>query len=231
MHPSAAPALSERTLAEIARLSRRAIELLHRHDLDFGLGGARSLVQACAQAGLEAQELVDELERELARGQTSRAWEQEPLEQLALHLLDRCHEPLRQEHARLLFLARAIAAREEPHDLALVERLAELERFVADQLALEEQQLLPALCAGAHALAAEATRALIDDHHGYAQRLRDARRLARARAGAPGADRVWAAIADALVELERRHREHAHLEIHVLLPKAFGAGERDRGVS
>src|SRR5262245_56238413 len=58
-------ATCETTIRDIVAADYRAASVFQRHGLDFCCGGARTVEDACGEAGIDTRELLAELERTL----------------------------------------------------------------------------------------------------------------------------------------------------------------------
>ena len=107
------------TVGDLAAGIPGATRIFEARRIDYCCAGARSLAEACADAGVRADELMAELERAAgaAESEDPIQWEQERLADLAKHIVERHHAYTRRELERLDGLLRRVLAahlREHP---------------------------------------------------------------------------------------------------------------------
>lgn len=211
------------TLAEMATTWPAASRVFHQHQLDFCCGGKRSFAAVCAERGLDADALLDEITGDGATG--ARAdWQQAPLAELVAFLVDHYHARLRVELPQLLALAAKVEARHDDKPSCprgLTRHLREVLDAVFDHLDKEEQVLFPMIVQGLGARAAAPVRAMEHEHDDHAVNLRRTRALAHDFAAPAEACETWRALYLRLSQLELELMEHIHLENNVLFPRAL----------
>ena len=205
-------------LSELATTIPAATRIFHRHRLDYCCGGKRPLAEACAEAGLDADAILAEFEAAAGAADISLA-DRTP-DELAAYVIDRYHEPLREDLPRLAAMARKV---ERVHGdkpgcpLGLGAHLETWGGAVLEHLDKEEQVLFPSLSAPDPAVVAALTREH-DDHAGAMARTRE---LASDLVPPSHACTTWRALYSGLDQLERELMEHVHIENHVLFPRAL----------
>ena len=100
--------MTKQTLGELVTAEPAAAKVFYRHGLDFCCGGKQSLTEACAAAGLDAKEVLNEIEEVAAEAPDEVHWDTRPLGELVDHIVQRYHVPLRTEIPRLIDLARKV---------------------------------------------------------------------------------------------------------------------------
>jgi regulator of cell morphogenesis and NO signaling len=97
---------SETRLSTLASQHPGAPRVLHAFGLDFCCGGARSLIDACAQQGVDPTHVLTALDAltSTPTGDASTWLDRTPVE-LVEHILARYHAPLRGELERLVALS------------------------------------------------------------------------------------------------------------------------------
>lgn len=212
-------------LNELATSCAGAVPVFHRHRLDFCCGGARSLVDACAERGLDADALLAEIEGASA-GIPVRDWSAMTPPEIAALIVEHYHLPLREDLPRLLGMARKVErvhGDKQDCPRGLADHLAALLEAVEDHLEQEENVLFPSLSrAGATPDAAVVT-ALVHEHDDHATGLRRTRELAHDLVPPTAACTTWRALYLGLEQFERDLMEHVHLENTVLFPRALNA--------
>lgn len=216
----------DRSLAELVLERRSAARVLERLGLDYCCGGRRSLREACANRGLDAQTVAVFLERELDPvGLEARDWLSAPIADLCAHIVEEHHGRLRGELPRLSGLAERAAsahgeARPQLHELRdeLEALRAELEEHIAE----EERELFPVLLAG-DAPEPGRLEQLLHEHDGTGARLRRLRELAGDYATEQALCATHRTPLQGLHGLEFDLHQHVHEENNILFPRALAA--------
>lgn len=211
-------------LAAIVIQSPHAARVLHRHRLDFCCGGGKTLAEACAEAGLDAQSLLLEVMQAPGPASSEPNWEERPLDELADFLVERYHKPLAAEFERLIALARKVESVHKdkptaPKGLASV--LVRLRDEVEPHMEKEEQVLFPMIRAGQGYLAQMPIHVMVQDHRVVAEALHEIRRITGDLVPPAEACTSWINLYKSLDQLEVEFMEHIHLENHVLFPRAL----------
>lgn len=215
-----ATALLDRSLGDLARSIPGATAVFHRHQLDFCCGGKKSLRDAAAPLGLDAEGLARELSTMQDHPQSQeRDWRQATTHELIDHLLARYHERHRQQVPELIRLARRVetvhADRPEcPHGLAdhLEGMLQELESHMQK----EEQVLFPMLRHGLPPMNLPPVAVMRYEHDEHGRALARMVELAHGLAQPRGACNTWRALLAGLHTLREDLMQHIHLENNVL---------------
>ena len=217
-----------------------ATRIFEARRIDYCCRGACSLAEACAIAGVRAEDLVVELEQAAewaAEPDDPIQWEHEKLADLAKHIVERHHAYTRQELERLDGLSsKVLAAHGAEHpELKTVRELFEaMNEDLLPHLTREEVMLFPyieeletARRAGrGRPFAPFGTvdnpiRAMMHDHDHVGGVLRQMRALTRDYSPPEGACGSWKALYAALEALEQDLHEHMHLESNLLFPRAI----------
>jgi regulator of cell morphogenesis and NO signaling len=210
------------TLAELATTQAGASRVFHRHGLDFCCHGQVPLEAACARKGLDPAALVAELERE-ERPDFER-WDEQPLDRLIAHLLERYHDAHRAELPRLVAMAQkveSVHADKPGCPRGLAATLARVEVELEEHMQKEEQVLFPLIRAGRGRMTAVPIQVLESDHRDHARNLEQLRALTGGHTPPAEACNTWRALYLGLAELERELMQHIHLENNVLFPRAI----------
>ena len=211
------------TLSEIATRHPAGSRVLHRHGLDFCCGGRRSFDDACAERGLVADAILEEIEREDA-GASPAGWEERPLGDIVAHLVGFYHHRLRDELPLLVAMATRVENRhgdkpECPHGLA--DHLAGMHEAVLEHLAKEERILFPLILSGRGAQAGAPIHVMEIEHEDHRANLLEIRRLTDGLVAPAPACTTWRALYLRLADFERELMEHIHLENNVLFTRAL----------
>ena len=237
--PTELPAdLASARVADLARERPATIRVFQRHRIDFCCGGKRSVAEAAERAGLDAAELVAELERSLGETDGSTAWLgalPDSLADLGKLIVGRYHVALRGELPRLIKMAdrvETVHGAEMPEVLpplaATVRALAaELDAHLREEEALvfpAIERLERAAERGEPPPADDLARLVAareDEHAAAGEMLRELRALSAGFAPPEWACNTFRGLYHGLAELERELHEHIHLENNVLFPRAL----------
>ncbi|MCA9605264.1 MAG: iron-sulfur cluster repair protein YtfE [Myxococcales bacterium] len=198
-----------------------ASRVFKRHKLDFCCSGQRALSEVCRERGLDPKTVLAELEREAMKVTEPPVAYSSP-DELIDHILERYHEPLRQELPELVAMAKRVEIRhgDKPScPRGLAEHLVALHGDVLEHLAKEEQILFPSIRAGMVVRGPIAVMQLEHEDHGAA--LERTRTITADLTPPPGACATWRALYLRLQELESELMDHIHLENNVLFPTAL----------
>jgi len=207
------------TLAQVVAAGPAAARVLYRHRLDFCCGGQRTLGDACVEAGLNPQTVLEEIERESVSTAPSRV-PTDPV-QLVDYILERYHRPLRPELVRLLEMAQKVErvhAQKPTCPTGLAAHVSEMQQAIEEHLAKEEQILFPMIQAGHGDRAYMPVQMMMHEHLDHAASLRRMRELTGDLRVPAEACATWRALYEGLAALELDLMEHIHLENNVLFP-------------
>jgi regulator of cell morphogenesis and NO signaling len=212
--------VQDRSLGDIVAANPSAARVFERHGIDYCCGGGRSLVEACADRGVDASVVGRELDA--LPTDDPPAWAGLEPSALADHIVATHHAYLHQELPLLDALAGKVAAvhgRRHP-ELAEVARLVTLLRAdLEPHLRTEEGVLFPAIRAGVVAL----DLGDVLDEHGRAGELLAGLRAATAGYAVPADGCAsYASLYERLRALEADTHEHVHKENNVLFPAVRG---------
>lgn len=218
------PIRPAQTVGQLASTLPGASRVFHRHGLDFCCGGHASLGEACAAAGLEVGSVIAEIEDEARRPGSFERWDERPLPELIDHVLERFHEPHRQELPRLLAMARKVEevhAQKSACPRGLAAHLERMSEELELHMQKEEQVLFPLLRSGRGRMAAMPIQVMEQEHRDHGENLERLRRLTDGYSPPPEACGTWRALYLGLAELERELMEHIHTENNILFPRAL----------
>lgn len=220
----------ESRVGEIAAHHPLATRVFARHGIDFCCGGGVELRRACERRGLAAEEIVAEMEREIAGApDEATGWMEAPLHDLVDHIVGAFHVPLHEELPRLEAMSRKVArvhADRDPEGRlpAIRDTLVALKAELEDHMEREERELFPRLLAADGEAPSEGGLAsYLDDHEEAGAALARLRELTDEYQPPADACNTWLALWAGLEALERTMHEHVHLENNVLFPRAAAA--------
>lgn len=98
-------------VGEIAARHPLATRVFARHGIDFCCSGGVALADACAKREIDPAGVLQEIEREITSpgaDLATRNWQEAPLGDLVVHIVERYHDPLREELPRLEAMARKV---------------------------------------------------------------------------------------------------------------------------
>ncbi len=212
------------TLADLAVMHPAASRVFHRHGLDFCCHGRRPLAEACAERGLTASGVLDEIKGEEAVAPDLPRWDERPIAELVHHVVDFYHQRLRAELPELLSLAAKVEARHAEKascPRGLLAHLEESYQAVVEHLAKEEQILFPMILAGRGRMAAGPVHVMEAEHDDHAESLRTIRRLTNDLVAPGEACPTWRALYLRLAAFESELMDHIHLENNVLFRRVL----------
>jgi regulator of cell morphogenesis and NO signaling len=214
-----------------------ATRLFERMGIDYCCGGARPLGEVCAERGLDAAEVLREIER-LGGGENPPAadpatWS---LADLADHIVATHHVFTREELARVdRLLDKVTAAHGERHpEIGELRRLFDaLAADLGPHMLKEEQVLFPHVQRLERAAEAgdappvpffgtvrNPVRMMQLEHDTAGELLVAMRRVTSDYAPPPDACMTFRTLYEALGDLERDLHQHIHLENNILFPRA-----------
>jgi regulator of cell morphogenesis and NO signaling len=211
-------------VGEIAAQFPLATRVFARRRIDYCCGGGVALEDACRRRGLDAREVLAEIEAELDRSPISgRSWCDVSSEALIDHIVETFHRPLHEELPRLDAMARKVATvhadRDRDGRLAeLADTVARLRGELEIHMQEEEAELFPALLAGG----SEDVASFEHEHEAAGAELAALRRLTDDFVPPAEACTTWRALFAGLEALESMMHEHVHLENNVLFPRYAG---------
>ncbi|MBE0565844.1 MAG: iron-sulfur cluster repair protein YtfE [Krumholzibacteria bacterium] len=217
---------TEMTLADLAVTHPTASKVFHRRGLDYCCGGRRPLAEACAAAGLDPAEILQEIHAAEAaepRGE-SVAWQARPLPELIDFIVGHYHARLREELPELVALAEKVEQSHAGKDTCpcgLADLLRQVHAAVLDHLAKEEQILFPLILAGAGRRTAPPIQVMEHEHRDHGENLARIRELTADLTAPDEACPTWRALYLRLDAFESELMEHIHLENNVLFPRAL----------
>lgn len=217
---------SNQTLADLALSFPAASRVFRQHRLDFCCGGKKSVADACAERGLNADTIVQQIEADSTQKPTV-DFRTLPLPKLVDHILVNFHEAHRRELADLVELANKV---ERVHSekasvpVGLAAHLSSMRDALELHMQKEEQILFPAIVNGRGRQMQAPTLQMEREHEEHGVKLTRLRELASDFAPPAEACTSWRALLLRCEQLEADIMAHVHLENHVLFPRAL-AGE------
>lgn len=231
---------STRSVGELAAEVPGAAQIFQRANIDFCCGGKQSLEQACTAQGLDAQQLLSELEAAAAKvagtPEAGGTWVNQPVDALIQHIVTTHHAFVRRETPTLqAWLDKVVRVHGERHpELTRVRHsFASMAADMAQHMAKEELLLFPAIArlAGPNPPAPEAAQAIaapvkqmIREHDNTGHDLAEIREATGDYTPPPDGCATYRALYEGLAAFELDMRQHVHLENNILFPRAMALG-------
>ncbi len=196
-----------------------ATAIFRKLKLDFCCGGQQSLGAACAEKGLDAEQVLEKLRAldridELPQTPT-------PAE-LVDHILHRFHDVHRQQLPELIRMARRVEAvhRDHPDDpKGLADHLETMQEELLDHMAKEEQILFPMLKAGGNPMVVHPIGMMRHEHVSHGAQLEKLATFTTQHQPPAGACNTWQALYAGTARLTEDLIEHIHTENNLLFPQ------------
>lgn len=215
--------LLDQSLGSIACDIPGATRVFHRHRLDFCCGGGKSLREATARKGLDADAVAGELLALTACPGLGRDWRQASSAELIDHILHRFHDRHRIQLPELVRLARRV---EQVHGdrpdcpVGLANHLDNMQRELDSHMMKEEQILFPLLRQDMHAGVGGPVSVMRVEHDQHGDALEVINTLTHNITPPGNACNTWRALYRGLEELREDLMQHIHLENNVLFSRA-----------
>jgi regulator of cell morphogenesis and NO signaling len=200
--------------------------VFERFGIDYCCGGNVPLTAACAERGLDVDEVLAALEVEPA-GSDGLDWTSATTAELVAHIVDRHHAYLREELPRLRLLVDKVARAHGDRHPELTDvrsTFATLADELEHHLAEEEQDVFPACIAHEEGTQpgalAEPIGHMVHEHEQVAAGLRRLRALTNAYEPPSDACNSYRSMLDGLRTLEEDTHRHVHKENNILFPRA-----------
>lgn len=222
--------LLDQSLGSIACDIPGATRIFHSHRLDFCCGGGKSLREATARKGIDANAVAIELLALTACPGLGRDWRKATAAELIDHILQRFHERHRIQLPELIRLARRVEhvhgdRPECPNGLA--NHLDAMQHELESHMLKEEQILFPMLRQNMHAGVGGPISVMRFEHDQHGEALETINTLTNHITPPANACNTWRALYRGLQELQEDLMQHIHLENNVLFAQAQPAGEEN----
>lgn len=220
---------TQATLGAIVTEHPKATRELERLGLDYCCGGQRTLADACAQKGIDAEEVADLLAG-LDQDEPAADWATMDPFQLLDHILAVHHQYLASEMPRISALAEKVASvhgERHPELLAVRDLYAELRNELEPHMMKEEQVLFPMIrelqeaqdepqfhCGSLQ----NPISVMLFEHDRAGELLTEIRRVTNDHTVPEDGCGSYQALYVGLAELERDTHLHIHKENNILFP-------------
>jgi len=228
---------STKTVRELAIEIPNATRIFEKIKIDYCCGGNQPLNEACTQAGLEIEEVVNLLSQAESTVVCSETTTLQSLAQLADYIINKHHVFTRNELQRLSLLIEKVCSKHGANHPELLQIKTEFQTLCAElapHMMKEETILFPYI---ARLEAAELQNApapfapfgtvqnpiavMMREHDAAGEILKRKRALSNDFATPAGACISYQTLYTALDELEADLHRHIHLENNILFPRAL----------
>src|SRR5215469_1266503 len=231
---------STQTVREVALNIPGATRVLEKFGIDYCCGGQKSLEQACGDAHLNLEQVIESLGTAVASDRSRQGvnpWQSGALADLISHIKNTHHKYTREEISRLGPLFDKVAnvhGMKHPELLEMRHDFWALAQELTTHMAKEEMVLFPyiermeeAVIAGEPILPApfgsveNPVAKMIHEHDEAGKLLRNLRHRSHDYQAPEGACVTYQTLFSALDEFEKDLHQHIHLENNVLFPRAI----------
>jgi regulator of cell morphogenesis and NO signaling len=227
-----------KTVGEIAVEMPNATREFEKLGIDYCCGGSRTLGQACAEANIPLEEVLDGLAKgaAFAKSESDTDWQTHLLADLIAHITATHHVFVREESPRIEALAAKVVGvhgKNHPELLQVQQIFSALIEELRVHLMKEEQMLFPyvtlmeeSTLAGEPAPPAmfgtvvNPVRMMMQEHDGAGEALRALRSVTNDYKVPEDACISYRTLYAALEGYEADLHQHIHLENNILFPRA-----------
>ncbi len=217
----------ETPVGEIALNHPIATRVFARHNIDFCCGGGAPLEKACDKRGLNPNDILSEINKELEEPCDEMNWSDAPLNDLIEHIVSRFHTSLREELPRLEAMAikvNQVHGDKDPERLQAIETVfCGLKEELLLHMLKEENILFPMIVRGEGKMAGAPVSVMEYEHDSAGTALKQLRELTNDFTPPEGACSTWRALWHGLAALEQDTHQHIHLENNILFPRALNS--------
>lgn len=225
------------TVRELVATHPQAVAVLEKAGVEYCCHGDQPLQQACADAGIDTHQLMEQIENAWRQPGLVKDWNTAPLSELIAHIINDYHEPAREELERILPLANRVASVHSGRHPELTEVVEEFSRLRGEftmHMRKEELILFPWI------ERAEAHRGqpggagkppfgsfknpittMVAEHSASGDELQHLRELCHDYQPPEDACTSYQALFAALLHFEAEMHHHIHLENNILFPRAI----------
>ncbi|HEY3131413.1 MAG TPA: iron-sulfur cluster repair di-iron protein [Acidobacteriota bacterium] len=229
----------KRTVGDIAAEMPSAAGVFEKLGIDYCCGGQKTLMEACASAGLKPEEVVSHLEQVPPSSRetgTPDDWQKRPLTDLSAYIVTKHHAFVRQELPRLerlLYEVRSAHLERHPELRHLQALVRDLTLELTHHMLKEEAVLFPYITLLEAAAGRTETlarpffgtvrnpvRMMTQEHDNAGQALREIRATTGNYTVPADGCASYRSLLDGLRAFEEDLHNHIHLENNILFPRA-----------
>src|SRR5579864_7023894 len=232
------------TVREVALNVPAATRVFEKLGIDYCCGGNKSLQQACSEANLPVQQVLESLKsaadsagHRKSAGEQREDWQAAPLADLIAHITNTHHKYVKAEIARLRPLFDKVCnvhAARYPELLRLRGDFNALTQELSMHMMKEEMVLFPYIVRMEEAVIGSEpilpapfgtvrnpVASMVHEHDSAGNLLRNMRGLSNDYSAPADACTSFKTLYTALAEFERDLHQHIHLENNILFPRAI----------
>lgn len=216
---------AQQSIGAIAVQIPGATAIFRKLKLDFCCGGQQPLAQACADKGLDTEQVLQTLN---ALQHTAPLPPTPTASELIDHILQRYHEVHRQQLPELVRMARRVEAVHRDHPevpRGLADHLETMAQELLDHMAKEEQILFPLLQQGGHPMVVHPIGMMRHEHVSHGTQIERLAELTTQHQPPAGACNTWQALYAGTARLTEDLIEHIHTENNLLFPAFEGQAQ------
>ena len=222
---------------DVAMELPQSTRLFEKLKIDYCCGGNKPLVEACASAGVDVDNVMEMLSEVDPQDQSTLDFQNASLTDLISHILDTHHVFTKSEIDRLQLLAHKVLAAHggnHPELIHVDELITHLCADLKPHMFKEEQILFPYIVAMVEAADQKRTvphapfgkvnnpvRMMMREHDTAGEILRELRAVTSDYKVPPDACISYQTLYQALEDFEKDLHQHIHLENNILFPKAL----------
>jgi regulator of cell morphogenesis and NO signaling len=225
---------AQKTVGEIAASDYRATQVFEKYGIDFCCGGQKGLGEACAEKGLSADQVLQELEQaSQSAGGPGENYDQWELDFLADYIVNQYHTYTKSMLPRVMEFANKVVEAHggrHPETLLIAQKWRDLEVDMTAHLQKEERVLFPyikSLVQGKRdgrlplGSARQIIQAMEAEHESVGECLAEIESLSQGFTPPQDACNTYRALYGYLAEFDQATKKHVHLENNILFPKAI----------
>ena len=227
-----------KTVRELALEIPNATRVFEKLGIDYCCGGGKSLEEACREASLPVQQVLNTLEgaAQAPASPVQQDWSAGPVAGLIHHIIETHHKYTREEIARLQPLLQKVCSVHQPKHpelLSIQETFQGLVQELSLHMMKEEAVLFPyivrveaaflrkePISPGPFGTVQKPVQVMVQEHESAGDALREIRKASRDYALPADACFSYQTLYQVLQTFEADLHQHIHLENNILFPRA-----------
>ena len=228
----------ETSVGDIVKNHFQTVKIFDEHQIDFCCGGNQSLLEACEEKSVNAEEILRKIENAIKEPDDSPNFDQMSLAELMIYIKEKHHSYV---HEQIPLLNKFLNKIETVHgnlhpEIEMINyHFKQSVELLTKHMEQEETELFPLIEQLENGenkttqLSAEQTiSSLVKDHKNEGSRFTEIAALTLAYEVPEGACRTYRATYDYLRDFEKDLHRHVHLENNILFPKAIELEQKQR---